>query len=69
MTPPKYDNQELRNKIDHEGGYADAFAYGILAEDIEDPLTAELWSIAATAWENFETTLRPLDERLPEVEW
>jgi len=48
-------NDELRAKVDWEGGVQEAIQYGIMAEDIDDPKVAELWKLAESAQAMFES--------------
>ena len=43
MPVQKYTNKALAAKIDCEGGYWEAIAYGIRSADIKDKSVAALW--------------------------
>lgn len=57
-------NQELSNKIDHEGGIVATLDYGVTFEDISDPQVQELWK---EVQELYFSRLRPQLDRIREL--
>lgn len=67
----KFENrQEVADKIDWEGGYAEALDYGIKTADMPEGDTelAEAWQKLVDAWGPFEAAANAVNELLEAAE-
>jgi hypothetical protein len=67
MTSRHYTLNELRRKIDYEGGVFYALEWGIQPDDIDDPTARELWHRIEDAYNNVHPDITALEALLYEA--